>query len=89
MAKSTAPKTKPTTTIKPKPVASKMIGGPVKALSAEAFIKKLKTITSAAELKKIRGYFKSGEGQYAEGDKSFVTVNKFNDGHCTQQEEQD
>ncbi len=68
MAKSTAPKTKPATTIKPKPVASKLPGEPIKALTAEAFIKKLKTMTSAAELKKIQGYFKSGEGQYAEGD---------------------
>lgn len=68
MAKPTAPKTKPATTIKTKPVARKLPGGPVKTLTAETFIKKLKTMTSAAELKKIQGYFKSGEGQYAEGD---------------------
>jgi 3-methyladenine DNA glycosylase AlkD len=37
-------------------------------MTAEDFIKKLKTLTSAAELKKIQQYFKTGEGQYGEGD---------------------
>jgi 3-methyladenine DNA glycosylase AlkD len=36
--------------------------------TAEQFAKKLKKLSSAAELKKIQRYFKSGEGQYGEGD---------------------
>ena len=37
-------------------------------LAANQFIKKLKALRSAEELKKIRRYFKSGAGQYGEGD---------------------
>jgi 3-methyladenine DNA glycosylase AlkD len=42
-------------------------------LTAEQFIKRLKANRSAAELKKIQRYFKSGEGDYADGDK-FIGV---------------
>jgi 3-methyladenine DNA glycosylase AlkD len=40
-----------------------------KAQSAKQFIERLKKLQSAEELKKIQGYFKSGEGQYGAGDK--------------------
>nr|WP_210413620.1 DNA alkylation repair protein [Leptospira ilyithenensis] len=39
-----------------------------KTITAEQFVKKLKTHKSEEELKKIRRYFKSGEGDYGEGD---------------------
>ena len=44
-----------------------------KAVTAKAFVERLKKMQSAEELKKIQRYFKSGEGQYGEGDK-FIGV---------------
>ncbi len=39
------------------------------SLTAKQFVEKLKKYQSDEELKKIQRYFKSGEGQYGEGDK--------------------
>src|SRR6267378_3984570 len=38
-------------------------------INAKSFIERLKTLQSATELKKIKHYFKSDEGEYGEGDK--------------------
>ena len=40
-----------------------------KDLTAKQFIERLKALQSDEELKKIQRYFKSGEGQYGQGDK--------------------
>ena len=37
--------------------------------TAARFVQKLKTYESDDELRKIRRYFKSGEGEYSAGDK--------------------
>lgn len=42
-------------------------------MTAKQFVKKLEALRSATELKKIQRYFKTGEGQYGEGDK-FIGV---------------
>jgi 3-methyladenine DNA glycosylase AlkD len=41
---------------------------PSKEITAKQFVARLKALQSAEELKKIQRYFKSGEGQYGEGD---------------------
>ena len=41
--------------------------------TAKQVIEKLKTLQDDNELKKIRRYFKSGEGEYAEGD-TFIGI---------------
>jgi len=50
------------------PVNGKKVA-PLKQLTAKQFIDRLKALQSDDELKKIQRYFKSGEGQYSEGDK--------------------
>lgn len=48
-------------------IKTKKIASP-KENTAKQFIERLKKLQSADELKKIQRYFKSGEGEYAEGD---------------------
>ena len=63
------------TNSKAKPAARVAALKPVapKDLTAKKFIAAMMAYQSDAELRKIQGYFKSGEGQYAHGDK-FVGV---------------
>ena len=56
----------------PGPLNGKKVA-PLKQLTAKQFIDRLKALQSDVELKKIQRYFKSGEGQYSEGDK-FIGV---------------
>jgi 3-methyladenine DNA glycosylase AlkD len=44
------------------------VNSPVTKFTAKAFIEELKKIQSDVELKKIQGYFKSGKGEYGDGD---------------------
>lgn len=55
------------------PRAAAMKAADAGALTAKAFIAKLKTFQSDEELRKIQRYFKSGEGEYAHGD-TFIGV---------------
>jgi 3-methyladenine DNA glycosylase AlkD len=52
----------------PSPVIRKEAASNEK-LTAKQFVERLKALQSDEELKKIQRYFKSGEGQYGEGDK--------------------
>ncbi|WP_276503359.1 DNA alkylation repair protein [Terrimonas pollutisoli] len=61
----------PTKTATPKKPAK--ITAEKKQLTAKQFIEEVKKHQSDVELKKIQRYFKSGEGQYGEGDK-FIGV---------------
>ena len=58
---------------KPAARVAPMKAADTKDLTAKAFMAKLKTFQSDDELRKIKGYFKSGEGQYGHGD-TFIGV---------------
>ena len=64
-AATTTPKAKKSPTRKPS-VARATVSA--KELTAMQFMARLQSLQSATELKKIQRYFKSGEGQYGEGD---------------------
>ncbi len=55
-----------------KPLAAKKATAPIQKTAAE-FTRRLKALQSDVELEKIQRYFKSGEGQYGQGDK-FIGV---------------
>jgi hypothetical protein len=48
--------------------AEKRIDSMLEIMSAEQFVKELEPYRSPEELKKYQRYYKSGEGQYGEGD---------------------
>ncbi len=48
--------------------ANKSLPSGSKDLTAKKMIERLKAHQSDAELKKIQGFFKAGDGQYGEGD---------------------
>jgi 3-methyladenine DNA glycosylase AlkD len=64
---------KPTTKTKPATRVASIKAVDVKDLTAKKFVEKLQTFQSDDELRKIQGYFKLGEGQYAHGD-AFIGV---------------
>ena len=64
--KAGSPKAKPPSLVK-SDISAK------RSLTAKQFVERLKALQSDEELKKIQRYFKSGEGQYGEGDK-FIGV---------------
>lgn len=53
---------------KTSPKKAKSAPGKSADLTAAQFVKKLKALSSTAEREKIQRYFKSGEGEYGEGD---------------------
>ncbi|MDP3736498.1 MAG: DNA alkylation repair protein [Hyphomonadaceae bacterium] len=54
---------------KPAPRVAPLKAAGAKDLTAKKFIAQMMTYQSDDELRKIQGYFKSGEGDYAHGDK--------------------
>ena len=69
----TVSKTKKPATTKPAITDAALKKPTSKVLTAKQFMEKLQSMQSAAELQKIQRYFKSGKGQYGEGDQ-FIGV---------------
>lgn len=57
------------TLVRSKPAAKKEKPVSSAGLTAKQFVERLKKLQSNEELKKIQRYFKSGKGEYGEGDK--------------------
>ncbi|HEX6181457.1 MAG TPA: DNA alkylation repair protein [Chitinophagaceae bacterium] len=69
----TVSKTTKATTKKPATKDAAVKKPATKVLTAKQFMERLQSMQSAAELQKIQRYFKSGKGQYGEGDQ-FIGV---------------
>ena len=69
----TVSKTKKAATKKPATKDAAVKKPATKDLTAKQFMERLQSMQSAAELQKIQRYFKSGKGQYGEGDQ-FIGV---------------